>query len=269
MRAAPWSSAGLHLNNAKHFITRVNELQGQATTLEVSTVVVLHSRIDEARQAAWPARQAAWPGRRGCTPRPSQPSQLRRRLTTRLVGSRIALRKTEIPPGILNPVRTRRGLDKQDADGTRLVPRWSPSRNPKKPGNPRSAPASAIKSLRRTVHFEVDRSIPTSPRDAQVRAWGGGLARPRRARARWLGEGSPGECPLCVEQTGPMSSPAQPEWRNKRAQASGRYGKRPGAFGFSCPLCVWGGGSTRSSRLPLGTGGCVWVAAGPGGAVVG
>ena len=61
---------------------------GQATTLEVSTVVVLHSRIDE-------ARQAAWPGRRGCTPRPSQPSQLRRRLTTRLVGSRIALRITE------------------------------------------------------------------------------------------------------------------------------------------------------------------------------
>ena len=97
VRAAPWSSAGLHLNNAKHFITRVNELQGQATTLEVSTVVVLHSRIDE-------ARQAAWPGRRGCTPRPSQPSQLRRRLTTRLVGSRIALRITEIPPGILNPV---------------------------------------------------------------------------------------------------------------------------------------------------------------------
>jgi hypothetical protein len=104
VRAAPWSSAGLHLNNAKHFITRVNELQGQATTLEVSTVVVLHSGIDE-------ARQTAWPGRRGCTPRPSQPSQLRRRLTARLVGSRIALRKTEIPPGILNPVtdKTRTG----------------------------------------------------------------------------------------------------------------------------------------------------------------
>ena len=92
------------LKQRQTFITRVNELQGQATTLEVSTVVVLHSRIDE-------ARQAAWPGRRGCTPRPSQPSQLRRRLTTRLVGSRIALRITEIPPGILNPVtdKTRTG----------------------------------------------------------------------------------------------------------------------------------------------------------------
>ena len=127
VRAAPWSSAGLHLNNAKHFITRVNELQGQATTLEVSTVVVLHSRIDE-------ARQAAWPGRRGCTPRPSQPSQLRRRLTTRLVGSRIALRITEIPPGIFKPSH------RQDADwtsrtrtGRGRVPRWSPpSRNQEK-----------------------------------------------------------------------------------------------------------------------------------------
>ena len=67
------------------------------------------------------------------------------------------------------------------------------------------------------------------------------MVRPRRARARWLGEGSPGECPLCVEQTGPMSSPAQPEWRNKRAQASGRYGKRPGSFigqGSFCPLHI-------------------------------
>jgi hypothetical protein len=124
VRAAPWSSAGLHLNNAKHFITRVNELQGQATTLEVSTVVVLHSRIDE-------ARQAAWPGRRGCTPRPSQPSQLRRRLTTRLVGSRIALRITEIPPGILIPVtdKTRTG---QPGRGQVFVG-FLPSRNPEEP----------------------------------------------------------------------------------------------------------------------------------------
>ena len=155
MRAAPWSSAGLHLNNAKHFITRVNELQGQATTLEVSTVVVLHSRIDE-------ARQAAWPGRRGCTPRPSQPSQLRRRLTTRLVGSRIALRITEIPPGILIPVtdKTRtgqagRGQDKagflDQTDGTSRtrtgfcrVPR---SESIKEPTRVRFA--VAIKSLRR------------------------------------------------------------------------------------------------------------------------
>ena len=134
------------LKQRQTFITRVNELQGQATTLEVSTVVVLHSRIDEARQAAWPARQAAWPGRRGCTPRPSQPSQLRRRLTTRLVGSRTALRKTGIPSGILNPVtdRTRTG---------------APSRNPKKPGNARVfAPPSAIESLR-TVHLEIELEI--------------------------------------------------------------------------------------------------------------
>ena len=106
------------LKQRQTFITRVNELQGQATTLEVSTVVVLHSRIDE-------ARQAAWPGRRGCTPRPSQPPQLRRRLTTRLVGSRIALRITEIPPGILNPVtdKTRTGQAGRGQDGAGFLDR--------------------------------------------------------------------------------------------------------------------------------------------------
>ena len=110
------------LKQRQTFIYRVNELQGQATTLEVSTVVVLHSRIDE-------ARQAAWPGRRGCTPRPSQPSQLRRRLTTRLVGSRMALRITEIPPGILTPVRY--GTTRTRT-GFRRVPR---SRNPLESGS--------------------------------------------------------------------------------------------------------------------------------------
>ena len=116
LHLAPHIANAVSNSKSRCMQTAESPKTGQATTLEVSTVVVLHPGIDE-------ARQSAWPGRRGCTPRPSQPSQLRRRLTMRLVGSRTALRKTGIPSGINFQYQTERG---RDADWTRLVPRWSP-----------------------------------------------------------------------------------------------------------------------------------------------